>query len=227
MSKSLEFIDIQPTETDPHSNFASPSSELEPELDPNSTQPLLSFPCTRVEAGKALGVSDVSIGKWIKKICEAGATILEGDRIIAVGFQILSDYQQAPNKAAFLTQIALNQPASQSGSALAVSAQSSLTLEADFEELYHQVSERYQTLNEREASIADDLAATSAQLLAEYEAQELSRTQEMAAHLREAKMRGITRAVQELKAEEQAYRLTIDRYRREKEEKAANFRHTA
>ncbi|MDY6785669.1 MAG: hypothetical protein SW833_24485 [Cyanobacteriota bacterium] len=61
-----------------------------------------------------MGVSDVTIGKWIKKICEVGATLLEGDRITADGFTILNDYQQASNKAAYLENIP-TAPTSQTG----------------------------------------------------------------------------------------------------------------
>ncbi|MDY7014094.1 MAG: hypothetical protein SVX43_10960 [Cyanobacteriota bacterium] len=55
MTKTLKLIDIRPTDADLQPNLVEPSSELEPEFGSNSTRTPLSFPCTRVEASKALG----------------------------------------------------------------------------------------------------------------------------------------------------------------------------
>lgn len=100
-------------------------------------------------------------------------------------------------------------------------------MDADFEELYQSVSSRYESLSDRERETQESLAITEAELLDEYVALENSRQQERATSLREAKMRGVNRAMAEIKAEESAYNATVNRYRHEKEQKAQKFRASA
>jgi hypothetical protein len=182
------------------------------------------FPLTRRQGGKLLDVSDVSIGKWLKAIEAVGVSCTNSKgRITERGLELLQGYQTARDREIYLE--SLKTPGE--STSLAVCQDSSLILDADFEELYQSVSSRYESLSDRERETQESLAVTEAQLLEEYVALESSRQQEIAAGLREAKMRGINKALEELKAEESAYQATINRYRREKEQKAQKFRASA
>jgi hypothetical protein len=214
MHESYDVQSFEPIET----QNLEPRNEVSPKFDQSSTEPT-EFPLTRKQCGQYFGVSDVSVGKWCKAIEATGASI--GTRgIDRDGFELIKRYYAAPNRQAFLDELTVET----ASKAIVIHTDSELVLDVDFEELYQSVSSRYEGLSDRETETANQLANTEAELLAEYEALEVSRQKERSALLREAKMRGIQMAIEEKKAEEAAYNATINRLRTEKERKAVNFR---
>lgn len=180
--------------------------DFDKNLESNSTRTLLTFPLTRQQAAEALGVSDVTVGKWVKEIEGCDRAVTKNNRITEEGLNLLRQYQQASDRLGFLESL---KPAE-------IVTVSSLEIDADFEELYSSVRDRYAGLDEAESETIAALATTEAELIAEFEDFQDSRDREMAVSIREAKMRGMHRAMQELTAEEKAYRATIDRFRTEK-----------
>ncbi|MDY7014093.1 MAG: hypothetical protein SVX43_10955 [Cyanobacteriota bacterium] len=154
-------------------------------------------------------MSDVTVGKWIKKICEVGVEVLEGDRISAEGFTILNDYQQAKNKAAFLENLELVPvevlPPDEPSSTLAIRKESTIVLPDRSSEIYKATAADYSALDDIEMQMVqefEELYAEFNQLDLELET---SREQEEAIYNRRAAMRGMRRAMGEANTEKKHY----------------------
>ncbi|MBE9118625.1 hypothetical protein IQ249_22300 [Lusitaniella coriacea LEGE 07157] len=231
MREDIDFIDIQPTETETNQTPIEPSSEPRTELEANSTRTLPDFPCTRIEAGKALDVSDVTIGKWIKKIYEADITVTdEDDRITAEGFSLLDGYKEAKNKTRYVAGLIAMLPVPEpETSALAtiesIRYESTIDLSYDSDGYYQAQTEQYEQLDNLETLIQQGIEATLGELQERDRVQQHIYRQHQAQGIREAAARGAETARLEYEAECRAKEALLAKLRAEgKAQSAESFR---
>ncbi|MBE9119122.1 hypothetical protein IQ249_25020 [Lusitaniella coriacea LEGE 07157] len=231
MREDLDFINIQPTETETNQPPIEPSSEPRTELEANSTRTLPNFPCTRVEAGKALDVSDVTIGKWIKKIHEGDITVTdEDDRITAEGFSLLDGYKEAKNKTRYVAGLIpmLSVPEPETSALVTIEPiryESTIDLSYDPNDYYQAQTEEYGGLTDLEALVQQGIEATLGELQERDRVQQHIYHQHQAQGIREAAARGAEAARLEYEAECRAKEALLAKLRAEgKAHSAESFR---